>query len=135
MKIASNESARRSPRSTFCIHSDQFIWPAFKGPPKDIGPLGRSMEFPGIRDSQIFGFMRLFGYPIAGYGNVCMADDSNNAFSMKFTQSDRLFKGFRKSGFPETRFPEVRICGNPDIRISGCHRISGYPDVDELARK
>ena len=40
------------------------------------------MEFPGIRIFGISGFMGLCGYAIAGYGNVCMPDDSDKAWGM-----------------------------------------------------
>ena len=42
------------------------------------------MEFAGTWIFQISGFMELYGYPIAGYGNVCMPDDSNKAWGMLF---------------------------------------------------
>ena len=42
------------------------------------------MEFPKIRDFQIAGFMGSYGYPIAGYGTVCMPDDSDKAWGMLF---------------------------------------------------
>ena len=42
------------------------------------------MEFPGIRILQICGFKELFGYPIAGYGTVCMPADSDKAWGMLF---------------------------------------------------
>ena len=42
------------------------------------------MEFPGIRILQISGFMALYGYPVAGYGTVCMPDDSDKAWGMLF---------------------------------------------------
>ena len=37
------------------------------------------MGFPGIWILRISGFMKSYGYPIAGYGDVCMPDDSNKA--------------------------------------------------------
>ena len=42
------------------------------------------MEFPGMRIFQTSGFMGLYGYPIAGYGTVCMPDDSKKAWGMLF---------------------------------------------------
>ena len=42
------------------------------------------MEFPGFRIFQIAGFIGLYGYPIAGYGDVCMPDDSDKAWGMLF---------------------------------------------------
>ena len=42
------------------------------------------MEFPGMRIFQISGFMESYGYPIAGYGNVRMPDDSDKAWGMLF---------------------------------------------------
>ena len=44
------------------------------------------MEFPGFRIFQIpeVWFMGLYGYPIAGYGDVCMPDDSDKAWGMLF---------------------------------------------------
>ena len=35
-------------------------------------------------DFQISGFIRLYGYPIAGYGVVCVPDDSHEAWLMLF---------------------------------------------------
>ena len=42
------------------------------------------MEFPGIRIFQMSNFVGLYGYPIAGYGDVCMPDDSDKAWGMLF---------------------------------------------------
>ena len=42
------------------------------------------MEFPGIRIFQMSRVMGLYGYPIAGYGDVYMPDDSGKAWGMLF---------------------------------------------------
>ena len=42
-----------------------------------IGPVN---GIPGIWIFQISGFVGLYGYPIAGYGDVCMPDDSDKAW-------------------------------------------------------
>ena len=81
---------------TLQVHDPAWAWPMtshswvlthltglLRGPIRTLG------HWAGRRDTLELGFFRIpildkYGYPIAGYGNVCMPDDSNKAWGMLF---------------------------------------------------
>ena len=81
----------------FCLHTSVWVKSVFSLGKKPI--LRRAIGFfPGemltllvlqkfvntIRLSGLSGFVGLYAYPIAGYGDACMPDDSNEAWGMLF---------------------------------------------------
>ena len=76
------------------------------------------MEFPEIRIFQISGFMGLYGYPIAGYGTVCMSDGSSKAWSMLF-ESEAWPLPFRVKENIDTCHASVVALSIHDISFCG----------------
>ena len=64
------------------------------------------MESPGILIFQISDFMELHGYLIAGYGNVCMPDDSNKALGMLF-ESEAWPLPFESNKIPVLEYVKI----------------------------